>query len=289
MSTDTVNPAHDTARGPISETAKISTDDTHTFFFDHPLDHIPGMLLVDTALHRAEQAAGRHAAGPLRVQDLDLTFNGLCEHGSEALVHLRENQPGSRTFNLDVRQDGTSVCTGSLRLEPAPRRELFVEPPGQASGHDRPRRASAELVHKRSLDNILIGPLRQTGEHSYTTVMIAPPAERWPDVHPTTVLVEAIRQTATLTSHTAWDIPTDWQYILMSIHLTLTGTATWPAAPELICHVSPLKGRARGGIDIAVQVDGAQVGHMHLKARAVPPAAYQRMREASAKTAEATA
>lgn len=119
--------------------------------------------------------------------------------------------------------------------------------------------------------------------------MIPPPADRWPDVHPATVLVEAIRQTATLTSHTAWDIPTNWQYILMSIHLTLPGTATWPTAPQLVCHISPLKGRARGGIDIAVHAGGTQVGHLHLKARAVPPAAYRRMRQATPKTTEARA
>ncbi|MFH9979343.1 AfsA-related hotdog domain-containing protein [Streptomyces sp. NPDC017179] len=291
MSTDTANAEHDTARGPTGDVARISTDDTHTFFFDHPLDHIPGMLLVDTALHRAEDAAraGRRAAGPLRVRALDLTFNGLCERGSDAFLHLGADRPGGRAFTLDVRQDEASVCTGSLRLEPAPRRELFTEAPGRAPGHGRPRRAPAELVHKRSPDNVLIGPLRQTGEHSYTTDMIGPPADRWPDVHPATVLVEAIRQTATITSHTAWDIPTDWQYVLMSIRLTLSGTATWPAAPELVCRVSPLKGRARGGIDIGVQVDGTQVGHMHLRARAVPPAAYRRMREAASKATEATA
>ncbi|MGW5095469.1 AfsA-related hotdog domain-containing protein [Streptomyces nodosus] len=295
MSSDTVNPAHDTARGPIGDIARISTDDTHTFFFDHPLDHIPGMLLVDTALHRAEYLAaraGRHTTGPLRVRALDLTFNGLCERSCDAFVHLRENGPGGRAFTLDVRQDEVSLCTGSLRLEPAPQRELFVQAPEQAPGqvpeHGCPRRAPAELVHKKSSDNVLIAPLRQTGEHNYTTTMIAPPAGRWPDVHPATVLMEAIRQTATITSHTAWDIPTDWQYILMSIRLTLSDTTTWPAAPELVCHISPLKGRARGGIDIGVQVDGAQAGHMHLKARAVPPAAYRRMRAAASKTAEAT-
>ncbi|MCL7376959.1 AfsA-related hotdog domain-containing protein [Streptomyces sp. 35G-GA-8] len=277
MSTHTVNPARDTAPGRIS---KISTDDGHTFFFDHPLDHIPGMLVVDTALRQAEDLAarsGRGAAEPLRVRALDLAFNGLCERGSDAFVHLAEGVPGGRALTVDVRQDGTSVCSGSLRLEPAARRELFAEDPRREG---RPARAPAELVHKRSEDNVLIGPLTRTGEHAYTTVMLGPPAHRWPDVHPATVLVEAIRQTATATSHTAWDIPTDWQYILMAIRLTLSDTRTWPAAPELVCRISPLKGRARGGIDIDVLVRGAQVGHMRLEARAVPPAAYRRMREA---------
>lgn len=292
-----VNLARDTAHGRIDEIGKISTDDTHTFFFDHPLDHIPGMLLVDTALRQAEDAAARtggDTAGPLRVRALDLAFNGLCERSSDAVVHLEEAVPGGRALTVDVRQDGTSVCSGSLRLEPAPRRELFTE---ESRRDGRPARAPAELVHKAFEENVLIAPLRQTGDHTYTTAMIAPPARRWPDVHPATVLVEAIRQTATITSHTAWDIPTDWQYILMSIRLALSDTTTWPEAPELVCRISPLKGRARGGIDIDVQVRGKQVGHMHLDARAVPPAAYRRMRAAGngpaqhgpARTAEAMA
>ncbi|MFE3143469.1 AfsA-related hotdog domain-containing protein [Streptomyces scopuliridis] len=287
MSTHTVNPARDTARSRIS---KISTDDSHTFFFDHPLDHIPGMLVVDTALRQAEDMAartGRGAAEPLRVRALDLAFNGLCERGSDAFVQLTEGVSGGRALTVDVRQDGTSVCSGSLRLEPAPRRELFTEEPQEEPrGESRPARAPAELVHKRSEDNVLIGPLTRAGDHVYTTVMLGPPAHRWPDVHPATVLVEAIRQTATATSHTAWDIPTDWQYILMSIRLTLSDTRTWPAAPELRCRVSPLKGRARGGIDIDVLVRGTQVGHMRLEARAVPPAAYRRMREAQKSPAQ---
>ncbi|WP_141662874.1 AfsA-related hotdog domain-containing protein [Streptomyces sp. Wb2n-11] len=286
MTTNAMNPAYAAARDRISEIGQISPDDTHTFFFDHALDHIPGMLLVDTALRQAEDIAARSDAdnaGPLRVRALDLAFNGLCERSSAAYVHLEGVVPGRRAMTVDVRQDGTSVCSGSLRLEPAPRRELFTE---ERPRTGRPRRAPAELVHKTSEDNVLIGPLRHTSDHTYTTAMIGPPAHRWPDVHPATVLVEAIRQTATITSHTAWDIPTDWQYILMSIRLTLTGTGTWPTAPELVCRVSPLKGRARGGIDIDVQVHGVRVGHMHLEARAVPPAAYRRMREAGKASAQ---
>lgn len=144
MSTHTVNPARDTARSRIS---KISTDDSHTFFFDHPLDHIPGMLVVDTALRQAEDMAartGRGAAEPLRVRALDLAFNGLCERSSDAFVHLAEGVPGGRALTVDVRQDGTSVCSGSLRLEPprdanSSRRSPRRSPEGRAARHARPR------------------------------------------------------------------------------------------------------------------------------------------------------
>ncbi|MFC4243664.1 AfsA-related hotdog domain-containing protein [Gryllotalpicola reticulitermitis] len=79
-----------TDRGPGTMTARLGIDESDPFFFDHPVDHVPGMLLLHAAerIHEGELGTAPRfltisfpAFGELRsATDLQATLTG---HGVE--------------------------------------------------------------------------------------------------------------------------------------------------------------------------------------------------------------
>ncbi len=116
-------------------------------FFDHPLDHVPGMLLVVAGLELAEHAA---MLRPANVS-FRLTFTKFCELDAPVEVSATREMDGS-TFEFI--QSGHSVARGLLsRSESAPAAELASLP---ALGNGL---IPSELVHRAEPGNVAVGPL----------------------------------------------------------------------------------------------------------------------------------
>src|SRR5690349_10728812 len=74
---------------PRQRTAPMQVDQDHPFFFDHPLDHVPGMLLVAQLLDLARVVApGTANPWPGRRLKLALDFPRFCELDLAAAMHL---------------------------------------------------------------------------------------------------------------------------------------------------------------------------------------------------------
>jgi hypothetical protein len=117
-------------------------------FFDHPLDHVPGMLLVAAILELAEHDS---MLEPENVT-FRLTFAKFCELGAPVEVTATREVGG--TSQIEVIQTGRSIARGLLgRRETALSAELALVP---AFGNGS---IPSELVHRADPGNIAVGPL----------------------------------------------------------------------------------------------------------------------------------
>lgn len=83
----------------------------HPVYFDHPLDHVPGMLLVDAAW---QAAAAMHHSNPMRLVECWMTCPAFTELVGAAWVSL---QPVSADrINFRVEQGGRTTASGKLRF-----------------------------------------------------------------------------------------------------------------------------------------------------------------------------
>ena len=77
-------------------------------FFDHPLDHVPGMLLAVAVLELAEQCS---MLEPDNIT-FRLTFTKFCELG--AAVEVTAVREAGGTSRINVIQSGRSIAAGLL-------------------------------------------------------------------------------------------------------------------------------------------------------------------------------
>ncbi len=106
-------------------------------FFDHPLDHVPGMLLTAAILELAEHDSILESDNVT----FRLTFTRFCE--LNAPVQVTATREASGTNRIQVTQSGRNITTGLLgRRETQPLMERVTVP----ALEDAP--VSSELVHR---------------------------------------------------------------------------------------------------------------------------------------------
>ncbi|MBO2457845.1 AfsA-related hotdog domain-containing protein [Actinomadura violacea] len=260
-------------------------DESDPFHVDHPLDHVPGMLLFSGVLDLAVRAdsarsrgrrAGRVAAG--------LDFTRFCELDRGTTLACRPIPGRNRAWTVAARQGGREVCAGSIAFtDDAP----CVEPAGVAAppGRARPpaaippsRHASADLVHRHRQENILVGEPVRRGRGAVEAAVLRPPGrdrDAWTPVE----IVEAGRQFATLLEHSEHGRPLDarllWVSLRMDVPFRLDGSVPlllrWPVARV----PGP---RSRCAAVLADASTGAGLGSLAYEAYAVDQERYERTR-----------
>jgi hypothetical protein len=104
---------------------QLQLDDSHLVFFDHALDHVPGMALVEafrqaTALASSRQGAPDPAPRLWALTSGRLAFHSFAELDAPATVDATradEAEPaadGERAFEVAATQEGRSLATGRL-------------------------------------------------------------------------------------------------------------------------------------------------------------------------------
>lgn len=250
-------------------TAELVLSPYDPYFYDHPLDHVPGMALVCalTDLAALTDPAGLGASdGPARVR-LALEFPSFCEHGSAVSL--------SRTGDsVTAEQDGRVVCAGELRATP------LAEPVAAASETVVRLPADPALVHRRDVDNVLVTGMAEVDGDRVVAFREPVVGHRLavPDGAPPRLaaLLDAARQFGTMLCHVEFARPADTAFVLLGLEAELlTGVpggvhlAWTPTAPP----------RGRSTMDFtALSADGAPLGGMRFAYYLASPSAYRRMR-----------
>ncbi|MFJ9546557.1 ScbA/BarX family gamma-butyrolactone biosynthesis protein [Streptomyces erythrochromogenes] len=124
---------HDVVLSPTSSThrAQLRADINHPILFDHPVDHAPGMLLLE-AVRQASYAAAFPRRGVLT--DMEMQFFRYAELNSPCWIETtvlpdRTAAPDGRRLPVRVvaRQSGEEVFTATAAITtmaPAPQRVL---------------------------------------------------------------------------------------------------------------------------------------------------------------------
>ncbi|MER5349385.1 AfsA-related hotdog domain-containing protein [Kitasatospora sp. NPDC002551] len=253
-------------------------DEGDRCFFDHPLDHVPGMVLVAAVLDLVRDRAGA-ADGRLR---LSLTFDRMCELGPQVWLHGEpaEGDDGP-VWQLLAVQDGETVCRASVGLSDA---GGPVVPPAAAravlsgGGREHATPADPALVHRHLPENVLVGGPSRVER---AAVLAPPPGHRLAGagVHAPVALIESARQFATMLGHTAHGRDADAQMLWLSLEADLP-TGLPAAVPlELWWEFAPPRGaRAVYRMTVVDAESGERHGRLDIGVHTVSRAGYLKRR-----------
>lgn len=104
---------HATTPGTQCPAHALTVDPQHPFFFDHPLDHVPGLLLIDGMFRLSRSLAERGApAGSVSLRGLDIEFSRYCLMDSPVELRCQELDSPTPSHVIEVWQDGTHRARG---------------------------------------------------------------------------------------------------------------------------------------------------------------------------------
>jgi acyl transferase domain-containing protein len=142
---------------PLTVAGTLIVDETHPFFFDHPLDHVSGVQLIEAVnqiCHVANRPEGR------RYQALTaatFAFNSFCEKQTHATVQvlLEGMQADTRNYSCLVTQGGRKLLTGRCSFSSIEGFET-LEPKIAAPNYPLCRKT---VVNKTNEQNVFISEL----------------------------------------------------------------------------------------------------------------------------------
>jgi hypothetical protein len=247
----------------------IRVDLQDPVFFDHPLDHVPGMLLVVAGLELAEHAA---MLRPANVS-FRLTFTEFCELDSPVQVTVTRETGGNP---LEFIQSGRSIARGLLGPRETALPAELAPVPAFGNGS-----IQGELVHRADPRNIAIGPLTVDAGRVWVRVHErAAIAGIPPRASAVASIIEAVRQFVIAILHL-------WGHHPMGTKMIFVGlTADVPTAmPQghltraLSWHPTPPEQTRKLHIDVHAVGDRAiRVGSIVVATRCVDEVEYAQLR-----------
>ncbi|NIH82403.1 nitroreductase family protein [Amycolatopsis viridis] len=248
---------------PERRTRELMADLDDPFFFDHELDHLPGMMLLSAALDLVRPAGADPAVA------LTLDFRGMGE--LDGPVRLSADSPDStgRLWQVHADQDGRTIMTGTIEQgDPA------ETSPGSPSWPVQP--VDQRLVHRRRAENVFVGDLVESEHDWRVTVLPPPPGHHLDGGRTAERLIEAARQFVTLLEYADNQRQEGTRFVLTRL------AATVPAGPSAGAVLTWTKAGERGNrprYDVQIlDADGRAVGSVTVCGRALSEAAFRRLR-----------
>lgn len=259
----------------------LVVDPSDPFFFDHPLDHVPGILLVLGILDLVRAVDGRTVADAGQRVSMSVDFPSFGElDQATTLKAIPVTSPGQATrWAVRAEQAARPVLNGWVELgeDRAPTR------PGRSPAVDESP-VLAELVHRNRPENILVGePIDDGGEVRVPLISLPTThvlSRRGGGGRGVEELIEAARQFATYIFHMVDNVPLGTQMILFKLDVDLPGVLPrdWP----LSLRTSPggrQKRRSKFRIDLVGDDPKCpRYGRCDVGGMAVGPAIYRRLR-----------
>ncbi|GAA0766107.1 hypothetical protein LRH25_08545 [Ideonella azotifigens] len=252
--------------------AELRVDEEDPYFFDHALDHVPGILMVEGIVQLALHRAPGHW-----VRRLALKFRRFCEKQHAVRIELLP-RAGGLCFGGQVLQHGQAVGSFEIELGAPPLLPVGIAAPVRPV--DQP-----QLLHKRHAANVLVGPLAE-GARGHDTALVPPPAgHRFahgaPGFHGPLYLLETARQAVMLGAHGVMGIPLGLPMNLLALELRLAEPA--PRAASLAYRLQPQPLRKVDTMTLAdvrtVLLEGERVlGEVLIKAQVVDAGTYEQQR-----------
>ncbi|WP_425101103.1 AfsA-related hotdog domain-containing protein [Tropicibacter sp. S64] len=145
--------------------ARLIIDQSHPFFFDHPLDHVPGLLLLESAV----QAAQNCATAPCYVSAVRADFIQYVLFDAPVTVETYTAEKNGRLCcKVEIHQTGKQRARIEVeltrQLRPLPKRETFQP------GHGLPP-CDGKPLNKVRPENVLITTPVVTDDHIETRLL----------------------------------------------------------------------------------------------------------------------
>jgi hypothetical protein len=224
--------------------AELVVDETHPYFFDHPLDHVTGVHLIEGMLQLVEVSEG---SADRYVRTIRVTFPRFCEKDRATTLEIAPTVEGDlRTCR--ALQDKVPVCVMKFQTDRAPER---AGASARATVTGKPSSvvpASAKLLHKVRPENVLIGAWRIEGGHAVAP-LVEPHADHQlaagdPGRYSPLYLLEATRQLVTGLAHAEKGVPLGTPMNLVAVEFLLHAPIPRGAALRLEHEMKPIAAAA---------------------------------------------
>lgn len=143
---------------PLLLRAQLLVNETHPYFFDHPLDHVPGILLIEGMLQLVELASPPRRGQVAYVKNMSVKFHHYVQ--KEGVIDLQV-EPGKepQVFNARVMQAGKLMCSCVLGIAYSAACEML--PAGKFTAT---RCRDKALLHKTREENVIVSDMKMTAQ-----------------------------------------------------------------------------------------------------------------------------
>jgi hypothetical protein len=245
-------------------------DETEPYFFDHPLDHIPGILPI----HGCEELLRWYLDAPYLIQTITIRFTRFLEKNRPVELQLSQRESGAIEF--EISQDGVraGILKIDIKLLPTfssitPKVELSFE------------REKKEFTHKHREENVLVSSLDLDTQSVWALPLTA---ERGPFFYaltsPSTLyFAEVTRQFVMLLAHLIKKIPLSSKMNLIATEINL---AQWVKPPFRLklqtFKLTETEDFLVADVIVDFMVEERVFGQGKIKAQVVSPDYYQLQR-----------
>jgi hypothetical protein len=260
-------------------------DEGHPYFFDHPLDHVSGILMVEGMLQSVEAA---DVTRDTYLRHLRLTFPRFCEKDAPITLEVTQASEGGRR-SCRALQAGVPVCTLKFHADRAPA-------PARAAPQERARAtpANAKALHKSNAANVLIEAWRVRDGVAECS-LLAPPAghqlaEGDPNYYSPVYVLETSRQLVTGLAHTEYGVPQGMPMNLVGVDIALEAPLPRAAQITLRHKLKPIPAAGSNTFahfELELVVGGQVLGNCRLTAQLLTKEAYLRVRNRTSPAAAA--
>jgi 2-oxo-3-(phosphooxy)propyl 3-oxoalkanoate synthase len=260
-------------------------DENDPFFFDHPLDHAPAMLLLEAVLRTAERAGAEspQAIAERNLAMLRLEFRQFCELAPAPVVRVWTDPDRFGGWDVEFCQDGVVIGAGKIAWRPAT--SVSTGPADRPKTLPEP--APAHLVHRWRPENVLVGGLTKVAANAYQIEVLPPPPGHYfrrRDAHfrPVGELLEGARQFGTLLGHTACGVHLGAQFVVRSLEVDLARRVSRDEPLTILTQSLPaIWGYGRGSMTFAIRAGAETVGTATLYGSVFSAEAFARIRARS--------
>jgi 3-hydroxymyristoyl/3-hydroxydecanoyl-(acyl carrier protein) dehydratase len=206
-------------RGPQSLLAQLVVNEAHPYFFDHPLDHIPGILLLEGVLQLIELAMPPLSGRVAYVKTLNIKFQQYVQKQGAIDLHLEQGKD-PQVFNAKVMQAGKLMCTCILGM--AYNSAFETSPAGEFTAI---RCRDKALLHKAREENIIVSEMSGIAQGLSVDTLKLPDEhifqEGDPEHYSMVYFLEVARQCYMQIAHSYLRIPLNTPMNLLALSFTL--------------------------------------------------------------------
>lgn len=229
-------------RSPQSLHAQLVVNEAHPYFFDHPLDHIPGILLLEGVLQLLELAMPPLSGGVAYIKTLTIKFQHYVQKHGTVDLHVEQGED-SQVFHGKVMQAGKVMCTCILEMAYS---SAFETSP--ASDFTATPCRDKALLHKARAENVIVSDMSGVAQGLSVDTVKLPPEHFFqagdPQHYSMVYFLEVARQCYMQIAHSHLRIPLNTPMNLLALSFTLD---------RPIPRNSPLSLAPQAGFDAALQ------------------------------------
>jgi 3-oxoacyl-(acyl-carrier-protein) synthase len=276
-----MSPSIETDEAGTVASARLKVDESHSYFFDHRLDHVPGILILEGMLQLVELIMPEGHF----IRALDLSFRRFCEKTDPAVIRARSSAGHAvMSYSVELLQNGSSVATCLVESAPAAARPAGI-PLKMSNGHA--IKPDPKYVHKLHPGNVLITEIEHVAPGQLCACDLLPPlpghilGDGDPRHHSMLYVLETTRQFVMLIAHSLEDIPLGLPINLVSLRVRVDQPVPRDLPLRFHCSRQPVQriGKmAIANITLELHTPQGRIGDSTIKAQVVDADTYSRQR-----------